>query len=720
MKIAMGMALWGVLSCAPLFVLGDESTNTPVGAIPAPTSVPGTNTPAQAGPNDPNPYDQFSPKPNATAPSSQVIPATEAEAVQWLAEKGDAKAQNDLGVRYRDGDGFEKSPVDAAKWFQKAADQGYAPAEANLGICYTFGNGVIKDPKKAMIWYSKAAEQGDPLGEYHLGFCYEDTDSIQAMKWFRKAADQSYPDAEYYVGLCYNTGNHVEKNVEEAQKWFQRAADAGDADAKSSLAELEQERQDRQKIRSAALAGDDYALGEYAGYDIEFLKKQADAGDMVAIDAIGLRYELGLGGPVNASEAVKWYRKAAELDFAPAEASLGTSYEFGRGIEKNDVEAAKWYQKAADQQYALGEFDLGHCYEFGVGVDRNPSQAKLLYQSAANQGNVFAEFYVGKCYQFGIGIGEDFAEASKWYLKAATKGDSNAEEYLGLLYCNGLGVIKNEVEGLGWLYVAAANGNRDASLRLPTFEKFYGGEIVAAARARATEIQGQISSQGGKSAATTPSLSAQQPSSPKTAGSGAFISSDGLVLTAAHVVQGASRIDVVTATGSFACTVVKIDVPNDIAVLKCSGNNFTPLPIATSKGARAGETVFTVGFPNIQLQGFDPKLTKGEISSEAGFQDDPRQWQISVPIQPGNSGGPLCDENGNLIGIVESTLNPLTMAKVEGEIPQNVNYAVKSSYILPLLDDVQNLPPPFVPANGAKFEDTVSNVQKSVVLILVY
>jgi S1-C subfamily serine protease len=166
--------------------------------------------------------------------------------------------------------------------------------------------------------------------------------------------------------------------------------------------------------------------------------------------------------------------------------------------------------------------------------------------------------------------------------------------------------------------------------------------------------------------------------------------------------------------------VVKIDATNDVALLKCTGNNFTPLPIAPSKAARAGTSVFTVGFPNIQIQGFDPKLTKGEISSLTGFKDDPRQWQISVPTQPGNSGGPLCDENGNLIGIVESTLNPLTMAKVEGEIPQNVNYAVKSSYILPLLDEVQNLPPPLVPANGGKFEDVVANTQKSVVLILVY
>jgi S1-C subfamily serine protease len=144
------------------------------------------------------------------------------------------------------------------------------------------------------------------------------------------------------------------------------------------------------------------------------------------------------------------------------------------------------------------------------------------------------------------------------------------------------------------------------------------------------------------------------------------------------------------------------------------------LPIASSKEARTGATVFTVGFPNIQFQGFDPKLTKGEISSQTGFRDDPREWQISVPIQPGNSGGPLCDENGNLIGIVESTLNPLTMAKIEGEIPQNVNYAVKSSYVLPLLDDAQNLPQPRGDTGGKKFEDVVDSVRPSTVLILVY
>jgi len=252
-------------------------------------------------------------------------------------------------------------------------------------------------------------------------------------------------------------------------------------------------------------------------------------------------------------------------------------------------------------------------------------------------------------------------------------------------------------------------------------EKYDKEATISAARQRATEIQAEITSH--KASTNNDSgiaLLPPAPDTPKASGSGAFISADGFVLTAAHVVRGASRIEVVTAAGKFAATVVKIDATNDVALLKCTGNNFIPLPIAPSKVARAGTEVFTVGFPNIQIQGFDPKLTKVEISSQTWFQDDPRSWQISVPIQPGNSGGPLCDENGNLIGIILATLDPLKMAKLAGEIPQNVNYAVKSSYILPLLDDVQNLPQPRVSSNGTKFEDIVANAQKSAVLILVY
>ena len=487
----------------------------------------------------------------------------------------------------------------------------------------------------------------------------------------------------------------------------------------------------KSQVKLGNLYWDGKSFPENYGLAVQWYRKAADQGDAEGLSMLAVAYGLGAGVPRDEKKAetleqdsFRQYQAEASDGDAEAQWELGDMLEFGGMFwspVKNSVEAAKWYERAAKQGNLRSEWTIARCYETGVGVDEQPVLAAEWYQKAADQGDERSQCKVGVYYLRGIGVAKDPVEAAKYLGMAARKGDSVSQGMLGDLYIRGLGVIKNEVEGLAWLYVSNANGNETASSQVSSAEGIYSAAIVEAARERATEIQGQIASQKASVNNDSTAAAAQaSPNAPRANGSGAFISADGLILTAAHVVKGAARIEVATAAGRLAATVVKIDPTNDIAVLKCTGSNFTPLPIAPSKSVRAGTPVFTLGFPNIQIQGLDPKLTRGEISSEAGYQDDPRQWQISVPIQPGNSGGPLCDENGNLIGIVESTLDPLTMAKVEGEIPQNVNYAVKSSYILPLLDDVQDLPALIAAPAGTKFEDTVSNVQKSVVLILIY
>jgi serine protease Do len=135
-----------------------------------------------------------------------------------------------------------------------------------------------------------------------------------------------------------------------------------------------------------------------------------------------------------------------------------------------------------------------------------------------------------------------------------------------------------------------------------------------------------------------------------------------------------------------------------------------------------GSTVATVGFPNIVLQGFAPKLAKGEIAALSGVRDDPRYFQISVPLQPGSSGGALVDERGNVVGVVSASLNAATALATSGALPENVNYAVKSSLLLSFLESVPQVGAEMKAANvrNRRFEDVVKSAERAAALVLVY
>ncbi len=166
---------------------------------------------------------------------------------------------------------------------------------------------------------------------------------------------------------------------------------------------------------------------------------------------------------------------------------------------------------------------------------------------------------------------------------------------------------------------------------------------------------------------------------------------------------------------------IKVDSANDLAVLKAEGT-FTALLVAASRTVRLGSTVATVGFPNIGLQGFAPKFARGEISSLSGPQDDARYFQISVPVQPGNSGGALVDERGNAVGVVSASLSTKAALATSGALPQNVNYAVKSSFLLSFLESVPEVAAKLKEPNAKdmKFDEVVEQAKEAAVLVLVY
>jgi len=134
-----------------------------------------------------------------------------------------------------------------------------------------------------------------------------------------------------------------------------------------------------------------------------------------------------------------------------------------------------------------------------------------------------------------------------------------------------------------------------------------------------------------------------------------------------------------------------------------------------------------VGFPNIGLQGFAPKLAKGEIASLSGAGDDARYFQISVPVQPGNSGGALVDERGNVVGVVSAKVladghHARAALAASGSLPENVNYAVKSSYLLSFLESVPEVSAKLraPETKERKFEEVVKDAEQAAALVLVY
>jgi serine protease Do len=98
-----------------------------------------------------------------------------------------------------------------------------------------------------------------------------------------------------------------------------------------------------------------------------------------------------------------------------------------------------------------------------------------------------------------------------------------------------------------------------------------------------------------------------------------------------------------------------------------------------------GTRVTTIGYSLASILGSSPKFSEGVVSSKSGFQDDPRTLQISAQIQPGSSGSPLFDSDGNIIGILVATLDAAKIYQIANAIAQNVNFAIKSDYLLSLL-----------------------------------
>jgi TPR repeat protein len=526
--------------------------------------------------------------------------------------------------------------------------------------------------RKLLAAIRTKAEKGDAQSQYEIGSTFHfgslgvAMNGAEAVKWFRRAAEQNHAGAQNNLGACYENGRGVAKNDTEAVKWYRKAAEQSYAAAQFNL---------------------------------------------------GACYGEGLGVAKDGVEAVKWYRKAAEQNYPAAQFNMGCCYATGRGVAKDEAEAVKWYRKAAEQNLAVAQFNLSNCYHMGEGVAKNEVESAKWCRKAAEQSLAVAQFNLGLCCAKGEGVAKDYVEAVKWYRKAAEQNHAIAQFNLGLCYAKGEGVAKDYVEAYKWILLAGVQGDESAKKAMTMLEYRMTREQIAEGQKLARSFKPREAAAFGSGS----SVEGIMQTRPESSGTGFLITEDGYLITNEHVAGSGAQVRVVTEAGLISAKVVKVDAANDLALLKVEGK-FTPLSVISSRAVKMGGTVATVGFPNIGLQGFAPKLAKGEIAALSGAQDDARYFQISVPVQPGNSGGALVDERGNVVGVVAAKLNVAAAVATSGALPENVNYAVKSSLLLSFLESVPEVAAKLkeLSTKDRKFEDVVKSAEQAAVLVLVY
>jgi S1-C subfamily serine protease len=172
----------------------------------------------------------------------------------------------------------------------------------------------------------------------------------------------------------------------------------------------------------------------------------------------------------------------------------------------------------------------------------------------------------------------------------------------------------------------------------------------------------------------------------RASGTAFAINTKGEFLTNDHVVKDCVAIRLRIAGARRDGSVIADDERNDLAVVRAPSSSVPVLRFRDGKSIRPADPIVVLGFPYAGLLASTPQVTTGAISALAGLHDDTRYLQITAPVQPGNSGGPLLDLSGNVVGIVSARINALAVAERTGTLPENINFAIKSGIIRSFLE----------------------------------
>ena len=550
-----------------------------------------------------------------------------------------------------------------------------------IQINYDAGVAAYKrgDYKVALYDFEPRAMTGDPVAQFCLGLMYThalgvEKDLIKAAEWYLRVGEepQSYPPAKNNLGLT------VVRLIEDIRRNPTKYTE----DQKVII-----NRELKPKV-------------------VPYFQSLSEHGNLIAQYNLGVIYSHGYRVDRNLKTAAEWYQKAADQGYARAQNELGLMYLEGKGVEKNIKEATKLFKMAADQGYSPAQHNFGLRYLKGEGIEKNLKRAAYLFAMALKEGHHPAQYQLAGMYLKGEGIEKNLKRAAYLFAMAAEQGNTLAQHQLAMMYNGGNGIPKNRKKATRIVFLAAQQGYAIAQAdfgraiaEYDSEEAYYWYSLAIKNMASLkfldeTGRENRIAKTTSEHERIGKTLTAQQrneiqkqvdnwkPKRQVSSGTGFYINEKN-ILTNAHVVSEYDEIRVPYRP-------VKVEAIDtnykesgiDLALLS-DPRGKKDTATFRSKSIVPGEDAFVFGYPLHGTLSYDGNFTEGNISGLLGSPDLPHPenlFQYTAPTQNGNSGGPVLDDAGNVIGVVVSGFDPSLMIKdgrVEIRGPQNVNFAIK-------------------------------------------
>jgi len=622
-----------------------------------------------------------------TTKSEQSDISDSLESDRKLAESGNVEAQLKMARRHINGDGVAKDEQLAFYWNELAAKQGNSGAMVAVGESLIEGNGVTKDYATGIEWLSKASVIGNSDAQYSLA-------QLNGL---------IFPDGVFFPAGFHRIGSKLTPTEQEAMartfvELSTKAANAGHMGSTVDLA----------RVMLFGLKQGKFSVEPNLDEAIKLLHQAASKGHWDAQWTLATLYQAGYSTIApKEQESARWWSKLKEQSSTEAQKQIAWRYrqhgpykpgklkfdgrELQSAEDANEI-AAQWYAKCTKQGDAICAFELFQMTKAGIGVMKDHAEAQRLLNFAATRGVTEAQWHLGYLHYSGDDLVKDYSAAMKWFVLATNKIETMAgaksANAIGLFYMNGWGVERDLVLAYAWLNIASSRHATKARENLALVEKQLSPDELKEAQGLSSKWKpgGTIARLASKAGSQRPGRDSATPQL-ASSGTGFFIDASGTLVTNFHVAGECKDVRIPSLSKS-AKSIVH-DRANDLVVLKIESATTKFAQFPSADGLSQGEEIVAFGFP---LDGYLPStgnISTGLVSALAGPGNNTSLIQISAPIQPGNSGGAVLNRKGNVVGVVVGKADALKVAKITGDIPQNINFAVSGKTVQSFLESSQ-------------------------------